>query len=199
MPSTDPSADTSVKAPAGASRKAPAGASRKTLSKDIVRDVAAVCGSLQRLNLATWLKLDLSMPQFRALAVVSQHPGVTVGDLGGRLSVGQSAASLLADQLVRRGLVTRSEDPADRRRTLLACTPAGESLVGELQRGKRQTVRDWLAALDDEELDVVARGLATLAAVARADLSPEASSAAPATPTHAGSEQTTTEREETPA
>ena len=96
------------------------------LIDDVVGDMAAVYASLQELKVPTWLRLDLTMAQFRALVVVNHRPGITVGELGCQLSIGQSAASLLVDHLVRRGLVARVEDPADRRRALLSCTPAGE-------------------------------------------------------------------------
>jgi DNA-binding MarR family transcriptional regulator len=107
------------------------------------------------------------MAQFRALVVVSRYSGITVGELGGQLSIGQSTASLLVDHLVCRGLVARVEDPADRRRALLSLTSAGETLLGELRHGNGQILEEWLAELTDAELDGLARGLRALARAAR--------------------------------
>ena len=137
------------------------------LVDELVGDMAAVYGSLQELNVPTWLKLDLTMAQFRALVVVSHRPGITVGVLGNQLSIGQSAASLLVDHLVRGDLVSRVEDVADRRRTLLNCTIAGELLLAELRQGNEQTLKEWLAELSPEELEGAARGMHALAQVAR--------------------------------
>lgn len=137
------------------------------LVDELVGDMAAVYGSLQELNVPTWLKLDLTMAQFRALVVVSHRPGITVGALGNQLSIGQSAASLLVDHLVRGDLVSRVEDVADRRRTLLSCTTAGDLLLAELRQGNEQTLKEWLAQLSAEELEGAARGLRALAQVAR--------------------------------
>jgi DNA-binding MarR family transcriptional regulator len=141
---------------------------RGPLTDEVVCDMVAVYASLQELNVPTWLRLDLTMAQFRALVVVSHHRDITVGELGCQLSIGQSAASVLVDHLVRRGLVARTEDPADRRRSLLSCTPAGEALLAELRQGKRQTLKEWLDLLSDEELEGVARELRVLSRVARA-------------------------------
>jgi DNA-binding MarR family transcriptional regulator len=137
------------------------------LVDELVGDMAAVYGSLQELNVPTWLKLDLTMAQFRALVVVSHRPGITVGALGNQLSIGQSAASLLVDHLVRGDLVSRVEDVADRRRTLLSCTTVGELLLAELRQGNEQTLKEWLAELSAEELEGAARGMHALAQVAR--------------------------------
>lgn len=137
------------------------------LIEAVVGDMAALYVSLQELNMPVWLRLDLTMAQFRALVVVSRYSGITVGELGGRLSIGQSTASLLADHLVCRGLAARVEDPADRRRALLSLTSAGETLLGELRYGNGQTLKDWLTELTDAELEGLARGLHVLALAAR--------------------------------
>jgi DNA-binding MarR family transcriptional regulator len=129
--------------------------------------MAALYVGLQELNMPVWLRLDLTMAQFRALVVVSRYAGSTVGELGGELSIGQSTASILADHLVCRGLVARVEDPADRRRALLSLTSAGETLLGELRHGNGQILKEWLAELADAELEGLARGLRALARAAR--------------------------------
>jgi DNA-binding MarR family transcriptional regulator len=140
---------------------------RESLTDEIVDDMAAVYATLQELKAPTWVRLDLTMAQFRALVVVNHRRGITVGELGCQLSIGQSAASLLVEHLVRRGLVGRTEDPADRRRALLGCTPAGEELIAELRRLSRQTLKEWLSPLSDEDLEGMARGLRLLSQTAR--------------------------------
>ena len=137
------------------------------LIEAVVGDMAAIYVSLQELNMPVWLQLDLTMAQFRALVVVSRYAGITVGELGGELSIGQSTASILAEHLVCRGLVARVADPADRRRALLSLTSAGEALLGELRHGNGKILEDWLAELTDAELDGLARGLRALARAAR--------------------------------
>lgn len=141
--------------------------SSEPLIDEVVGDMAAVYANLQELNTPTWLRLDLTMAQFRALVVVSHRPGITVGEVGCQFSIGQSAASLLVDHLVRRGLVSRAEDPADRRRALLGCSPDGVALLAELRQGSRQNLRELLASLNDDDLEGMSRGLRVLARAAR--------------------------------
>jgi DNA-binding MarR family transcriptional regulator len=148
---------------------------RSSLIDEVVGDMAAVYASLQELKVPTWVRLDLTMAQFRALVVVNHRRGITVGELGCQLTIGQSAASLLADHLVRRGLVERTEDPADRRRALLGCSPAGEALLAELRQVSQKNLKEWLGLLNDDELEGVARGLRVLSQAARVPL-PDAES-----------------------
>ena len=120
-----------------------------------------------------WLKLDLTMAQFKALVTIERDAGASVCEVGRQLSIGESAASLLIDQLVRRGDVERVTDPTDRRRVRLTVTRHGQELLDELRQGGRQILGDWLGELDGEELDALALGLRALAGGRRAGAGPD--------------------------
>ena len=135
----------------------------------IVADLRFVYASMQQLIVPEWLKLDLTMAQFKALVAVERSSGIGVCGLGGELSIGESAASLLVDQLVRRGYVGRKADPADRRRVLLGITSRGEKQLRELRQGSREILGEWLMELGEDQLDALERGLGALAQVVSAD------------------------------
>jgi DNA-binding MarR family transcriptional regulator len=105
------------------------------------------------------LSLDLTMGQFKAMAMVTMYGPQAVGELGRRLGISEPAASLLADRLVDLSLAVRERDPHDRRRTLVTATPAAEELAGRLRQGRREQFTEWLSTLSDDELDGLARGL----------------------------------------
>ncbi len=129
----------------------------------ITDDLHMVYASMQQLCVPTWLKLDLSMAQFKALVAVQRSSGIAVCAVGRELSIGESAASLLVEQLVRRGHVERTTDPVDRRRVRLVVTARGEELLRELRQGSREILGDWLADLADDDIDKLAGGLRALA------------------------------------
>ena len=63
----------------------------------------------------TWLALNLTMAQFKALLIVADKGGLTSRDLSKCLGIGPSAVTSLVDRLVGRKLVRREDDPQDRR------------------------------------------------------------------------------------
>jgi DNA-binding MarR family transcriptional regulator len=128
----------------------------------VADDLRTVYAGLQQLIVPAWLKLDLSMAQFKALVAVEGTPCIGVGGLGRKLSIGESAASLLVDQLVRRGYVERAVDPVDRRRVRLDVTAQGHDRLRELRQGSRGILASWLDELDEDDLDALAQGLKAL-------------------------------------
>jgi DNA-binding MarR family transcriptional regulator len=140
--------------------------------RTIVDDLRIVYASLHRLSASAWQQLDLTMAQFKALVAIERGTARSVCMLGRELSIGESATSLLVDKLVRRGYVERTTDPDDRRRVLLTASQRGQDLLRELRHGHHQSLMEWLAALTDEDLDVLSRGLRTLCETANASITP---------------------------
>jgi DNA-binding MarR family transcriptional regulator len=97
-----------------------------------------------------------------ALSVLVYGKARTVGELARRQSVSLPTVSRMVDALVREGLVTRTEDPADRRSQTLEVTRRGRELM---ERGRSRRIRelaDELRALDATELTALEQGVAAL-------------------------------------
>src|ERR1051326_9613011 len=71
----------------------------------------------------TFLSCDLSMPQLKTLSYVTKNDGATSGQIAHRLGVGLSTITGIVDRLAEQGLVTRHEDPRDRRINRVQPTP----------------------------------------------------------------------------
>ena len=87
--------------------------------------------------------------QHMLLLIVRGHrayPKVSIGDIAQALRISHHGASLLVDRGVRRGLLTRREDPSDRRRALISLSAAGQNLLAEI------TLANWreLHTLENE-------------------------------------------------
>jgi MarR family transcriptional regulator, organic hydroperoxide resistance regulator len=94
----------------------------------------------------------LTPAQAEVLDVLSGQAPMTLAELGRRLVCETGSPSRLVDTLVRRGLVTRAPDPADRRVVALALSPAGQTAA----RASAATdmVRDIIASrLADDEVE----------------------------------------------
>jgi DNA-binding MarR family transcriptional regulator len=102
-----------------------------------------------------WLRLDLTMPQLKALIFVTKTQNATSGQIATSLGVGLSTITGLVDRLAEQGLVTRREDPRDRRITRVLPTAAGAELVDELIQYRNEVVTAILSQLDPDQLELV--------------------------------------------
>ena len=105
----------------------------------------------------------LSIPQLRTLAYLHRHPGSCLFQVADHLGVTRPTASAIVERLVQRDLVTRTEDPRERRRVILRLTPLG---TRHFQR-VRQSTHGWmvtaLSRLSPERLRQITQGVTLLA------------------------------------
>jgi DNA-binding MarR family transcriptional regulator len=94
---------------------------------------------------------DLTPLQFAVLANLGDNSDVDQNGLAVRLGVDRNTASILVEQLERRGLVDRRVNGADRRARLLRLTPGGHRLHERLRPAMRAGQRRILAPLAPEE------------------------------------------------
>ncbi len=109
----------------------------------------------------------LSMWQLRTLAHISRGPR-GVHDIGDDLEITTSAASQMVERMVQQGLVTREEDPRDRRLRQLILTKKGEQVVEEGFRAGHAWVDTLALSLTPEELEQATAALSIM--VARASI-----------------------------
>jgi DNA-binding MarR family transcriptional regulator len=99
--------------------------------------------------------LGMSFFRVKALRRIALAP-VTPGDLAADLMTDRPYTTLVVDDLARRGLVERTPHPGDRRRKVVAVTPAGAALAAEAER-ILGTPPPGLVELDAEELALLDR------------------------------------------
>jgi DNA-binding MarR family transcriptional regulator len=102
-----------------------------------------------------WLRVDLTMPQLKTLIYVTKNSGATSGQVAANLGVGLSTITGIVDRLAEQNLVTRREDPRDRRITRVLATQSGISLVEELLQYRNEVMNAILAQLDPDQLKTV--------------------------------------------
>ena len=97
--------------------------------------------------------LDVSAAGGLVLGILRDHGRMSPSELGERLIVTRATVTGLLDSLERRGFVSRSANPADRRGLLIDITPAGLAVVQELRTIVHRNEKDWMSVLSDAELD----------------------------------------------
>lgn len=79
--------------------------------------------------LAAQLKpLEVTPSQAEVISVLGDYGPLTLKGLGGLLVCETGSPSRLVDSLVKRGLIDRVDNPADRREVLIELAPGGEKL-----------------------------------------------------------------------
>ena len=134
--------------------------------EEIIQLHWSILTAMQFSSRPDWMELELTMAQIKALFTISHGEAVPVNQIAEYLGVGQPTASHLVDKLVRQGFASRSENPTDRRVTLVSLTTQGEDLVRRLYQGGEEHYRAWVSKLNDEELKNLLSGLKALARVA---------------------------------
>jgi DNA-binding MarR family transcriptional regulator len=106
-----------------------------------------------------------SLPQLHTLGFLQRNPGASLSDLAGHLGVGLPTASTLVSRLVILGQLHRREDPAQRRRTTLSLTPAGQAELEAAASAAREELAERLGRLPPGQLANLTAALAQLRTV----------------------------------
>ncbi|NJN16714.1 MAG: winged helix-turn-helix transcriptional regulator [Oscillochloris sp.] len=115
--------------------------------------------ALQHSAVQQWLELELTMAQFKTLIVVAQRGPIGVNDLAAVLAITQPTASHLVERLSKIDLVERTNDPADRRRSLIQLSPHGIELMATLHRGTQDQLHELLGAMSADNRSALMQGM----------------------------------------
>ncbi len=112
-----------------------------------------------RAEMRRYASPELSVPQFRTLALLGRQPGASLSAAAEHIGLTLPAMSHLVDGLVTRGLVARRASAADRRRVRLTLTPAGRNVLGAARRSTQAGLASLLASLSPAERETVVRAM----------------------------------------
>jgi DNA-binding MarR family transcriptional regulator len=81
---------------------------------------------------------------FELLRYVRDHPDARVADLAAAFAIGVGTTSKIVDRVAKEGWLERRPNPANRRSSLLALTPAGESVVSRAESAWQAAIQEIL-------------------------------------------------------
>lgn len=116
-------------------------------------------------------RFDLSIPEWRVMAVLGQTPGLSARQVAERTAMDKVQVSRAVQSLLAARRVTRVSDDADGRVSQLSLSARGLAIYNELVPVALQLERDFLSILTVEDRMALDRLLTKLSAgVAEADL-----------------------------
>ncbi len=127
-----------------------------------IRSLGEAFAIFDPLRFRAWAELGLTTAQLRVMFLVREAPGVTAGELAGRLSVTPPTISGIVDRLVKLDLVRRVDDESDRRLVRNHLTDAGEQACTRMERGGDIFLRRILVEMDQRDVEDLVKGLTAL-------------------------------------
>lgn len=94
-----------------------------------------------------------SMPRLAVLGLVKQHGEATMKDVASFLCVAPPSATALVEGIAAAGLLTRRQDPRDRRSVRLRLTPKGERALSTGMRKAGAVMTRMFGRLSAREQD----------------------------------------------
>lgn len=101
---------------------------------------------------------DLTMQQVRVLGQIVKKPGIAGHELGELMQISAPTASGLIDRLVEKGLVTRFDDPDDRRVRRLRPTADGIDVIRQMDSMFGRALGVTIKLLTPDDLKVLREG-----------------------------------------
>jgi DNA-binding MarR family transcriptional regulator len=101
----------------------------------------------------------VTLTQFRTLVVLESNDRINLNGLAETLGVNSSTAMRMIDRLLAADLVTRRDNPANRREVVLGLTPQGQNLVRKVTARRRAEIARIVKAMPHDQRDAMVSAL----------------------------------------
>ena len=135
---------------------------RAELIKEVVELQRQINRDMRRHTLDAWMELNITVPQLKSLFFIANEGSTNFTKLASALGVTPANVTGIVDRLVEQGLVSRKENPEDRRMLTLRVTEKGESILTDLRGRRVSHTTEIMSHLSLEQLDSVLKGLSLL-------------------------------------
>jgi MarR family transcriptional regulator, organic hydroperoxide resistance regulator len=131
---------------------------KATLIKEIVELQRQVNRDMREHTLGAWMELNLTIPQVKSLFFIANQGTTNFTRLAAALGVTPANVTGIIDRLVEHDLVSRQENPDDRRSSTLRVTEKGENTIANLRERRVSHTTRILSNLKVEELNAILQG-----------------------------------------
>jgi DNA-binding MarR family transcriptional regulator len=105
---------------------------------------------------------ELTIPQFRTLAFVNRNEGSSLCKVAEHMGLTSPSTSKLVDGLIKRGMMTREDQPGNRRCVRLIVTIRGRAILDRSTRGTLAYLARKMSSLTAENREVISKAMETL-------------------------------------
>lgn len=134
-----------------------------------MQDLRKVVKAVEAYSRAVEARFGVTGPQLWATWVLGKGEPLSLKELAAQMHLSPSTLVGVVDRLAAKGLVSRAQDPVDRRRIRLTLTEAGRALCAQAPDPAQGRMVQGLQGLDPADLVGLRRGLAHLVNALEAD------------------------------
>ena len=124
----------------------------KILIRQILKTAEEIFHRVKTIIPSEWLTSDVTVAQLRVLLVLYARGPSRMSSIASFIGVAISTATSIVDNLVKKSLVIRRDDPEDRRLVICRLSPEGRQLINRLWMLGRGQIERMLRALSLEQL-----------------------------------------------
>ena len=133
------------------------------LIKVIIEKQRIVKNYLGQEDPGAWLEVSLTIAQIKSMFFIANENSVNFRTLAKALKVTPSNVTGIIDRLVEQQLVSRKENPEDRRMSMLQLTAKGTKLISGLREMRDTQMLKVLKNLPEDELNTIMNGYSAMA------------------------------------
>jgi DNA-binding MarR family transcriptional regulator len=126
----------------------------------IVPSLLSIAKSTRAFLALLLAEIDLHPGQDQLLDRLDPNSPVSVSMLADQLFVRPSTVSKMLDRLIEKGLVARTANSRDARRTMVQLTPLGEKAQNSIRELWRRLENDLVSSLPADDVEALDRSLA---------------------------------------
>lgn len=151
-----------------ARRRATSSAAAGEEATDLVTAILTASRVLVGVSARTLADVEdtVTLTQFRTLVILDGYRGINLNRLAELLDVNSSTAMRMIDRLLVADLVTRRDNPANRREVLLDLSPAGRRIVRQVTARRRTEIARIVKRMPEPQRDALVTALRSFAAAA---------------------------------
>jgi DNA-binding MarR family transcriptional regulator len=125
---------------------------RQILIGQILKTAEKIFQAVKTIIPSEWLTSDITVAQLRVLLVLYARGPSRMSDIASYVGIAISTATSIVDNLVKKGLVTRSDDPEDRRLVICRLSLEGQELINRLWVLGRGQIKRLLQGMTLEQI-----------------------------------------------
>ena len=127
---------------------------RQELLAQVLAEAPRSAASSVRLNVAVAHQLGMAQADLQCMGLLAEGPSAPT-QLAAALGLTTGAMTKVLDRLEAAGYITRSHDPADRRRIIITADPAGLARLAAHYDGMGERMSAYLSDRNSADLEVI--------------------------------------------